>query len=182
MTAPRPSPRSRERVAALVVSLILLVVATITTLAAVRGVTLQERMTGNLYDRSIAMQAAEAAIRAAEAAILADPDIGVDCRNQLCPSIPANTFDGNDSQWRDVPGAFRLNDARSAGTAQYHVQLLGEAEADPDETPRSARRLQYGADQPATGRIYRITVRSRQPSQANDRALVVLSSHFRRGL
>lgn len=56
----------RTRGAALVVSLILLVIITIMGVASIRGVTMQERMSSNMYDRSLAFQADEAGLRAIE--------------------------------------------------------------------------------------------------------------------
>ena len=52
---------------ALLTSLIFLVVLTILGLAGMRSTTMQERMSGNLRDQSIATQAAEAALRDARA-------------------------------------------------------------------------------------------------------------------
>ncbi len=56
----------RSAASALAVSLILLVIAVILGLAASRGTLLQERMSANMYDRSLAFQRAESALRAAE--------------------------------------------------------------------------------------------------------------------
>lgn len=60
---------SRERGVSLVVSLIFLIILTILGLTAMRVATLEERMSGNARDRSIAFQAAEAALRDAESDI-----------------------------------------------------------------------------------------------------------------
>ena len=67
--------RNRQRGVALVVAMILLVIATLIGLAASRGTLLQERMSSNAYDRSLAFQRSEAALRAAEVAITAEGDI-----------------------------------------------------------------------------------------------------------
>jgi type IV pilus assembly protein PilX len=56
----------KQRGAVLVVALIFLVVMTMLILASIRGTVMQERMASNLYDRSLAFQAAEAALREAE--------------------------------------------------------------------------------------------------------------------
>jgi len=56
----------RERGAVLVIGLIMLLLLTIIGLAAIRGTDLQERMAGNLRDKNIAFQAAEAALRVGE--------------------------------------------------------------------------------------------------------------------
>lgn len=56
----------RHRGSALVISLVFLVVMTLIAVGAMRDTTLQERMAGNLRDRSLAFQAAEAALREGE--------------------------------------------------------------------------------------------------------------------
>lgn len=67
-TAPLHYPRQvrSERGAALVVGLVFLVVMTLIAVTAMQSTTLQERMAGNVRDRSLAFQAAEAALRAGE--------------------------------------------------------------------------------------------------------------------
>ena len=52
----------KQRGAVLIVSLIFLLVMTILILASMRGTVMQERMAGNLYDRSLAFQAADRAM------------------------------------------------------------------------------------------------------------------------
>jgi len=63
---PMATHRMRERGVSLVVGLIFLVVLTILGLMALRVATLEERMSGNARERSLAFQAAEAALRDAE--------------------------------------------------------------------------------------------------------------------
>lgn len=58
--------RERQGGAVLFISLIILIVMTIAGLAAMQGVGLDERMAGNLRDRTLAFEAAEAALREAE--------------------------------------------------------------------------------------------------------------------
>ncbi|MDF3864539.1 PilX N-terminal domain-containing pilus assembly protein [Pseudomonas denitrificans (nom. rej.)] len=59
-----------ERGAVLLVSLVMLLLLTLIGLAGMRMVQLEERMAGNLRDRQMALQAAEAALRAGETAAL----------------------------------------------------------------------------------------------------------------
>lgn len=56
----------RQRGAALVISLLLLLVMTLLGLGASQSTRLQERMAGNQRDQEVALQAAEAALRGAE--------------------------------------------------------------------------------------------------------------------
>jgi type IV pilus assembly protein PilX len=66
ITSKHLSPLSRQSGAALITGLIFLVVLTMIGITAARMSTLEERMSGNMRDRSIAMQAAEMALRDAE--------------------------------------------------------------------------------------------------------------------
>lgn len=62
--------RESECGAVLLVSLVMLLLLTLIGLAGMRMVQLEERMAGNLRDRQMAFQAAEAALRAGETAAL----------------------------------------------------------------------------------------------------------------
>lgn len=72
MTTYSISPKAMQRQvgAALITGLIFLVVLTMIGVTAARMSTLEERMSGNMRDRSLAMQAAEMALRDAERDIL----------------------------------------------------------------------------------------------------------------
>ena len=59
-------PAQRERGAVLILGLIMLLLMTVVGLAAVRGTGLQETMAGNMRERHMAFQAAEAGLREAE--------------------------------------------------------------------------------------------------------------------
>jgi type IV pilus assembly protein PilX len=58
----------------LLVSLIMLLLLTLVAVGGMQGTILQERMTGNLRDRDLAFQAAEAALREAETFIRNNPN------------------------------------------------------------------------------------------------------------
>jgi type IV pilus assembly protein PilX len=61
-----PHGHRAQRGISLIVSLVLLVVVTLIALGSMRGVVLQARMSGTTHDRSLAFEAAEAALREAE--------------------------------------------------------------------------------------------------------------------
>jgi type IV pilus assembly protein PilX len=61
-----PSMRGRQAGISLLVVLILLVVTSILGVAVLRSSAMQERMSANMYDRSLAMQAAEVGLKTAE--------------------------------------------------------------------------------------------------------------------
>ncbi|MDD3673944.1 MULTISPECIES: PilX N-terminal domain-containing pilus assembly protein [Thauera] len=168
-----------QRGVALVVALILLVIATLTGLAGIRNSALQESLTGNMYDRTLAMQAAEAALVAATAAISSGTASTVDCSPEQppCRVVPANAFTGTDGDWQDVPSGFVVNNALQAGTTpQYLIQWVGSQNV--PLTGQAANCLQYGSESlcpAARFNLYRITARSDNPAANSGRALVVLS-------
>lgn len=186
----RPQSRrlhSAERGVALVVALILLVVATLIGLAGIRGTSLQERMSANMYDRSLAFQRAEAALRDAERAITANWQIatlgGQDCSptsGVLCTLLPPAN-----ATWTTVGSVYDVNnDKVPQGAPQYFIQFMGTGNA------QNALGLDANADYgnygnsypPDNVAYYRVTARSSAPNvaQSNDRALVVLQSTVKR--
>ncbi len=179
----------QQRGVALVVALILLVVATLIGIAASRGTMLQERMSGNAYDRSLAFQRGESALRAAEAAITANSDIallgGIDCSPVIgaqCDVVPDDTFTGTSANWVDVAGAFNVNNAVTPGVPQYQVHLLGTGTADDSfDTGANANTANYGGGgAPDNVAFYRVTSRSSDPTLADGRSIVVLQTTVRR--
>jgi type IV pilus assembly protein PilX len=72
-----PQHHTPQRGVALVISLILLVIMTLLGLGVMRGVTMEERMAGQTYDRSVAFQATEAALRQIETTLEANKPVAV---------------------------------------------------------------------------------------------------------
>lgn len=179
---------NRQRGMVLVVSMILIMVITMISMAGIRGTAMQERMTANLYDREIAFQAAESALRAAEAAISNTPNIadlgGVDCRADApapvrCDIVPASTWGNDNTNWVDVPLEFRVGGALSGGAiAQYHIAWLGQDTGeDKLGLSASANTAQYGGNGGVPqANFFRVTVRSSNPGALDGRALVVLQT------
>lgn len=176
--------KQAQRGIALVVALVLLVVATLIGLAGVRGTNLQERMSANMYDRSLAFQRAEAALRDAERAITADWHIanlgGQDCSvttGELCTSVPRS-----DAVWIPVGDVYNVNDDKTPGRPQYFIQFMGTGNAE------NALGLNANADYGSYGNsyppdnvaFYRVTARSSDPGQAGDRSVVTLQSTVKR--
>lgn len=183
LITPAQKRATKQSGIALVVSLVLLVIATLTGIAGIRYTTLQESMTANLYDRALAMQAAEAGIGAALAAVSAGSIIPVDCASggAPCQIVPANAFSGTDADWHNADAGFAVNIGLMGELRpQFHVQWVG-IETIP-ETGQAANCLQYGAQSScpeSSYNLYRITARSGNPSATNHRAVVVLSSMAR---
>lgn len=62
-------PINNQRGATLIIALIMLLLLTIIGLSSMRGTSLQESMAGNMRDSSLALQAAEAALRQGEGVV-----------------------------------------------------------------------------------------------------------------
>jgi len=176
--------KSGERGVALVVALVLLVVATLIGLAGVRGTNLQERMSANMYDRSLAFQRAEAALRDAERAITANWRIadlgGADCSptsGNLCTAVPATN-----AAWTSVGGSYNVNNDKTPGTPQYFIQFMGTGSSQSSlGLDANADYGNYGNTYPPDNvAYYRVTARSSTPADALDRSIVVLQSTVKR--
>jgi len=197
----------RQRGASLVVVLVLLLVMTLLGLAVLRGTLLEERMSANMFDRSLAFQQAESALREAEDkvrnAVLTNGKgwvIGVKCGNDparggsngieesKCGSMPATTFSGGTT----CSGSSLTSDCwfnatdhlgsanKSAGAPQYYVQYLGLRDShDELGLGSSAGSTQYGGGGGGVVQeaMYRIFARSHNPAGNSDRAVVVLQAN-----
>lgn len=179
--------KSHQGGVALIVSLILLVIMTLLGLAAIRHVTLEERMATNSYDRSLAFQATESALRAAELLIdAASPVPGANCGDvsniRLCPTPVAGTT----PRWRlskaDATTMGLWKNATEiktsdglAVTPQYFVEFMG---ADFPCHPVDAHDVldPLAPPDPMNCKRYRITARSNDG--ASDRATVMLQSVY----
>jgi len=173
-----------EQGVALAVALVLLVVATLIGLAGIRGTSLQERMSANMYDRSLAFQRAEAALRDAERAITANWRIaelsGQDCSPTsatLCQSVPPSN-----AVWTSVGGTYNVNNDKTPGTPQYFIQFMGTGNAENLlGLDANADYGNYGNSYPPDNvAFYRVTARSSAPEDATDRSIVTLQSTVKR--
>lgn len=117
-----------QKGAVLVVALLLLLVITLVSVASMQRSVLQERMTANLYERQLAVQQVEAALRSAEVWVgdqLPDPRLEIP-GNAWFYDVPVTT-DGDRwqdplTEWRAAPAI----NADMANTAQYFIEYLGE--------------------------------------------------------
>ncbi|OOG50336.1 pilus assembly protein [Rhodanobacter sp. C01] len=176
---------------ALVVALLLLVVITLVGLAAVRGTIMQQKMAANLFDRQIAFQSAEAAMRAATARIAANPnDIARNCQagGIVCPANPFDDTTLDPAKVMSVPkgtaaGQFEAG-TLAASQPQYVIENMGNW-YDPNSSTgynQSANAHNYGAQgTSATVVYYRVTARSGNPALVGDRAVVVLQAMIKQG-
>jgi type IV pilus assembly protein PilX len=183
-----PSRVRPQRGVALVVALILLLVATMIGLAASRGSVMQERMSANTYDRSLAFQRSEAALRAAERAITSDWRIanlgGVDCTLVSCPVVPADAFTGTSATWTDVPDDYDVNADLAPAVPQYYITFMGTGRSENNlGQANNADAANYGSSAPPDNlAYYRVTARSSDPTEddSEGRAIVVLQTTVKR--
>ena len=205
MNRPIAHPGARQSGVSLVIVLILLLVMTILGLAVMRGTLLEERMSANMYDRSLAFQQAESALREAEAAVRASVlasgkgwVIGVRCGDDaanpgtitasLC-SVPANVYTagttctaaatkGTDCWFNAADRLGTTNN--SAGAPQYYIQYMRLRDsADDLGLGASAGSIQYGGGGGGVIQeaMYRVFARSHAPAGNADRSVVVLQGN-----
>lgn len=164
-----------ERGAVLIVVLVLLLAMTVLGLLSLRGALMEERMGAGMYDRSLAFQAAEAALREAEQRLLAPgvhagfPTAADTCNNGLCatPAPAEGKLDrAADPAFNGWVNASQVDAV--AGTPQYFIEDMGEAPGWP------GCHLQTPVHPTCIRQRYRITARSSN----EDRAAVVLQSSF----
>ncbi len=175
MTKPRPLGISlhgrRSRGVSLVVSLVLLLLVTLIAIGSMRGVALQVRMSGSTHDRSLAFQAAEAALREAEdrASLLTAADIPAGpCSQGICATpdlaTPPRWLDDGFTGWR-------ASAAAAPAQAPPHHAVI----EDMGETANSASCAGQIPPIPnCITRHFRISARS----TAEGRATVVVQSQF----
>ena len=173
---------------ALATALILLILVTLIGLAAIRGVTMQQRMTANFYDREVSFQNAEAGLAAGAAALNGGGATIYNCVGSANPCL-ANPFaDSNvtDAYVQTVDSSTYAAGANAPGQPQYVIQLVCSSCQDVDTATgfdQSANAAQYGVQGVNSSgyNFYRITARSCNPGAdaCDDRAIVSLQATYR---
>lgn len=155
------------------VVLTLLLVMTLLGLASLRGTLLEERMSANLFDRSLGFQAVEAAMREAEAVLAlpatheAFPTSGCTSAGLCATPVVTNTERWKDSSFANWKTA-TVNLGPAAIAPQYYIEYMGEAPS----WAMCEREVPVQAN--CMTRRYRITARS----EAANRAQVLLQSSY----
>lgn len=162
-------PQQQDGVA-LIIALVLLVIMTLLGLSAMRTVSLEERMTGQTYDRSLSFQTTEAALREAESWAETNkptPAAGAACdSNGVCGSPTAGATERwNDSSFAGWKTATAVVSGSNTISPQYFIEYLGNT------FPCVPNDLTQSAD----CKRYRITARS---NAGTDRASVMLQSIY----
>jgi|JI10StandDraft_1071094.scaffolds.fasta_scaffold232892_2 type IV pilus assembly protein PilX len=188
--ARRLPTRQASRGFTLLAILVMMVVLALLALAGVTSSVVQERMAGNVRDRNVALQAAEAALRDAEQDVLANLDAAagfVDaCTGGLClpPSMVASgaqsapkwksiDWDTQARAYGSVTGATALkgpNNDALATQPRYFIEMLPTLPPDPGESACQGCNVA-----PSHARAYRITVRA---TGVRDSTVVMLQSVY----
>ncbi len=154
---------------ALIVSLVMLLLMTLVGLAGMQTTIMQERMSANLHDRELALQAAETALRDAENMIMSSPPTSFNNENGF--------YEVNSDDRPDWGGGTKT----SASTIEYSGTLDGLASQpeyfveDIASLQPAGTSLEVGVAIPPVA-FYRITARGVGGSPD---AVVVLKSVFR---
>lgn len=180
----------KQRGVALAVALILLVLVTLIGLAAIRGTTLEQKMTANFYDHEVSFQNAEAGL-AAGAAALSAGITGIRNCGQGGDGCQANPFTDSGltstqqaTYFKNVPTSAYTAGNTAAGQPQFVVEDMGTF-VDPSSSTgfgQSANGAQYGAQGvSSTAEYYRITARSGDPTTpaGADRSVVTLQAMYK---
>jgi type IV pilus assembly protein PilX len=183
-----------QRGVALVIALLLLVVITLVGFAAVRGTIVQQKLSSNMYDRQVALQNAEAGLRAAADLIASNPNlIARNCQTSgsVCGSNP---FQDPNISASDIHGV-----KKGTGTGQYSAASVASGQPqyviedmgnwnDPtqdtgfNQTANARNAGVQGAS--ITSTYYRITAHSGDPADTattDNRAIVTLQAIIKRG-
>ena len=149
---------TKQRGVALMIALVVLLVLSMIGISGMQGTILEERMAGNMYDRNLAFQAAEAALRAGEANALAGVNIDFDVEGAVAPA---------ELQY----------DANWPGTAiSYAIALAGLDTAPEYIIERQHALPPLEADQPLLAPLMLVSARG---SGRNDNSVVVVQSIFK---
>ena len=189
----RAAPARPQRGAVLEVALIILLLVAVVGLAAARGTFLQDKMSANFYDRQIAFQAAQAALRQGEAAAKDAPAGGAgaairDCSPGAtlpCPpdpfaaGVPGQAVDHTTAfpgTYEETPAGRLVNDLR----LEYIVEYLGSFDTPASDFQIATQCSSYTpCNSKTSADFYRVTARS-GPASGIDRATVTLQSVYRR--
>lgn len=119
-----------QKGSALVISLIMLLIISLLAIGGLRSTILQERMSANLYDRELAFQAAEAALRAGERFLATTPPATIPNANGLYDLNNASRPDwlaATATATHDPLDAFVLNPGLDAVAVQpqYFIERIG---------------------------------------------------------
>src|SRR5690554_632309 len=160
--------------ATLIVGLIMVLLMTIIGLSAIRGSGLQEQMAGNMRDRQLAFQAAEAALREAESNLDAPPEAVPIGTAGFIVSLDKSgaAFWQDFNNWQGSAATYSETIDNVSERPQYLVEAIDFYSSGVDGSSVDlASLLSRGME-----RRYRVTARAVGGSTD---AVVILQSHYR---
>ena len=163
-------PSHRQRGIALIASMLILIIITLLGLSSMRSAGLQERMSGNQYDRNVVLEAAEAALREAEAIAAAPLTVTANCSDGICPRPVAGMAD----RWSDpdFTGWRAATSTRPAlVTSQFIIEDMGPQPVD------GTCHLQIPVEPTCLVPLYRVTAQARATNARG--TIVTLQSNIR---
>lgn len=174
----------RQQGAIMVVSLLLLLIMTVLALGASQATRMQERMAGNARDHDLALQSAEAGVRAAERVVKGMTSAPPTCSTGRCPVFELGIPDAasttalplRDNTWWNA-NAWRYD------ASSNFIMSAGMARQDPEYMIEEYEVVYDTLTIPPTGAApnrthYRIT--SRGVGGSNTTAVVIQSTWARR--
>lgn len=184
--------RQQQTGVALPAALILLILVTMVGLSAIRGTTMQQKMTSNLYDRGIALQNAEAglnvAIKRYDEEVAKKTQANLIWHNCQIVTCRANPFEDTSLPATKLhtvsTGTTETTYTASnvaVGQPQYVMEDMGSYGSGNGSGSQSTSAENEGNDQIQPGKpgtFIRITVRSANPAAAgaDSRAIVTLQA------
>ncbi|GAB3305932.1 pilus assembly PilX family protein [Luteimonas notoginsengisoli] len=157
-------PRRRQAGISLLVVLILLLVTSVLGIAVLRSSAMQERMSGNMYDRSLAMQAAELGLSAGQQALNAAPKwqdtvpAVNDCNvSSVCPTFTKQ----GDATWSAGPILGQADPLVPDTRSDYWIEYLGI-----NQSHMETGGTIPASDSVVTGPMFRVTARSQEKGRA----------------
>lgn len=171
-----PAMRRNQQGVALIIALILLVTITLLGLSSMRNTGLQERMSANLFDRALAFQASESALRDAEAAIVPanfPTCAAVSCLNVCNAGLCSTPLATDVERWNTNAFTGWQNTTTNLGNLvstqpQYFIEDMGVVRQ------YACKGMVDSVDAQCDARRYRITARITSPSGA----VTLLQSSF----
>ena len=176
MSSATPSMPQAQRGAALVVSLIILMIMTIIGVSSMQSTTLEERMAGNMRDQNLAFQSAEAALIEGETflkntlLIVTDGTAGLHARNAAPDVFESDTWSNNAKSRVSAAASLSLNEEQNA---RWFIEKIG------DVSKSTGKDLTFdaGGNKPKGGDItgYRVVATGKGASGA---ATSIVSSYY----
>jgi type IV pilus assembly protein PilX len=167
---------STQQGSTLIVALVILLIMTMLSIAGMQGTILEEKMAGNMADRNVALQSAEAALREAEAIVeplLAEPTPVTSCSTPPCQiwvlGSAGDLTTNSDDWWNEQAEEFGVDGEQEFALANADPRYFIEYQSFEEDD------LASGSNPPTGRTFYRITARGQGTSST---AVVILQATY----